>query len=91
MQNLSNQIKIFQSQLAMGITETPLAVISRRQANLIFYYSHTNAAQSDMESFSKRNSTVPEQAQDNLRIFMNLIDEKTNGRQFDSVQGAGLQ
>lgn len=85
--NLTKRIEKLEDQLAIGSTETPLQAITRRQANLIFYYSHTNVPQEAMVAFAKQNGNTSEEERDNLRIFTRLVDEATNGRKFTAVQG----
>lgn len=85
--NISKRIEKLEDQLAMGSTETPLQAIVRRQANLIFYYSHKDASQTETESFAQQNAQAPEQYRDNISIFLRLVDEKTNGRKFEARQG----
>lgn len=80
MKDLSKRISQIEARLYLDSTEGALEVILRRQANLIFYYSHTNAVQEDMNSFAKRNGNTPEQERDNLRIFARLVSERTNSR-----------
>lgn len=82
MQNLLRRIEKAEDRLGMGVGETPLQSITRKQECLKYFYSLPKPTQTAMVSFAKANSQTTAGYVDNIRTFQRLVDQDEHGRKW---------